>query len=94
MEVVRVQALRSGQIVMDGVPTTLATMVAKLAQIKADKGGVLYYREQPDQEPTPEQWEIFKAVADARVPIQMFVTPDFSDAGGPGAEPPSAGPSR
>jgi hypothetical protein len=86
MEVVQVQALRSGEIVMDGAPATLAMLNAKLAKIKAASGNVHYYREQPDQEPTPEQWIVFMAIVDARVPIKLSTKPDFSDSVTPNVE--------
>jgi len=82
MEVLRVQALRSGEIVMDGAPATLDKLTAKLTKIGTERGAVFYYREQPDQEPTPEQLVVFKAIIDAQVPVRLATKPDFSDAVG------------
>jgi hypothetical protein len=80
MEALRVHALRSGEVLIDGAPATLASLNARLAKIKADNGVVFYFREQPGQDPTTRQWEIFKAIVDAKVPIRLSTKPDFSDA--------------
>ena len=73
------EELRSGVIKVDGNPVTLAGLSTALAQIKAKKGAVLYYREGPNQEPTEHQLEVFKEIVSARVPISMSSKPDFSD---------------
>jgi hypothetical protein len=79
MELIHVQSLRSGVIKVDGNPVTLAGLSTALAQIKAKKGAVLYYREGPKQEPTEHQREVFEEILSARVPISMSSKPDFSD---------------
>jgi len=87
METIRVQTLRSGVVKVDGQPVTLKGLAEALAQIKSKSGGVLYYREGADQEPTEHQNEAFKAIMSARVPISMSSKPDFSDAIGADGRP-------
>ncbi len=79
MEVLKVQALRSGQITIDGKPSTLAALKTQLAKVKAQNGVVYYYRDNPERDPTPEQFAAFVAIADALVIVKMFAKPDFSD---------------
>jgi hypothetical protein len=77
--VIHVQSLRSGVITVDGKPVTLSELSVALAQIKTKNGTVLYYREGPNQEPTEHQFEAFKEIMAARVPISFSSRPDFSD---------------
>ena len=79
MELIHVQALRSGVIKVDGSPVTPSGLSTALAQIKAKKGAVLYDREGPNQEPTDRQLEAFKEIISASVPLSLSSKPDFSD---------------
>jgi hypothetical protein len=88
VEILKVQALRSGQITVDGKPSTLLDLKSRLAKIKSQNGVVYYYRDDPKRDPTPEQWAAFVAVADARVPVKMVTKADFSDTSGPKGAPP------
>jgi hypothetical protein len=82
MEETRVQALRSGAIVIDGRPSTFRQLDAKLREIKAANGAVLYFREQPRLPATVQQLRILKAVMRAEVPIEFHRAADFSDDAG------------
>jgi hypothetical protein len=77
MKVVRVKALQPGTIIVDGKPTTLADLVARLAELRASNGAVFYYRE--GAETTEGQFEVFRAIVEARVPISLSSKADFSD---------------
>ena len=79
MEIIHVQSLRSGGIVIDGSASTLVELNAKLTHIKSVKGVVFYYRENPDEEPTESQLLTFKTVVDARVAVSFSTKADFSD---------------
>lgn len=77
MQNARIQALRSGVIILDGKQTSLGELRETLANAKG--AAVWYYRESPNDEPTPSQLETFKAIMDAGLPIRVSSKPDFSD---------------
>jgi hypothetical protein len=79
MKETRIQALRSGAIVIDGVSATFEALNAKLAQIKAAGGVVLFYREGPRLPPTQQQKDAFDDVMNAQVPVEFHRMADFSD---------------
>lgn len=79
MDELHVQALKSGTIMVDGKPVTLAQLKAELTRIKEAKGAVLYYREDAIQEPTEQQQIVFLQIVKAQVPISLSSKPDFSD---------------
>jgi hypothetical protein len=78
MKIVKVGALRSGELVLDGKSATLNDLAKILA---ATRGGleVWYYREDAAMEPTEGQMNVLKAIADEQVPISLSSRPDFSD---------------
>ena len=75
----RIQALRSGAIVIDGKTATLADLDSKLQQVKDSDGIVLFYREQPLLPPTAAQKRVFDDIMNAQVPIEFHRAADFSD---------------
>jgi hypothetical protein len=79
VETLRVQAFRSGELTINGKPGTLAQLQKKLAHIKAVHGVVWFYRDDPSEDPTDRQFEIFKSITDAKVAISFSTKPDFSD---------------
>jgi len=79
MEAIRVSALRSGAIKIDGAMATIVDLKAALEHMRAAHGGVMYYREGAEQAPTDAQDSVFKAIMDARLPVSLSSKPDFSD---------------
>lgn len=75
----RIQALRSGAIIIDGKPATFAVLDNTLAQIKTSNGVVLFYREEPFLPPTVTQKRVFDDIMNAQVPIEFHREADFSD---------------
>jgi hypothetical protein len=82
-DVLRVQALRSGDFTIDGKPGTMPLLQSEIARIKDANGTVWFYREGASSEPTEKQFEIFKVIVEARVPISLSTEPDFSNYVGP-----------
>ena len=68
MQVTKVQAFRSGAIVVDGHAVTLDELKRSLAAAKSEHGEVWFYRENPASQPTDDQFQAFQAIIDARLP--------------------------
>jgi hypothetical protein len=85
--VIKVQSFRDGGLMVNGEPVTLDVMRAILAAASESESFIWYFRENPDFEPTPEQFEAFNAIVDSRLPVSLSTFPDFSDAVGPGGVP-------
>ena len=80
--VLKVSVLRSGKLLVDGVPASLADLDAALAKLKSQKGVVLYYREagQGESSPTAIDIDVMEFVVKHKVPIRFSSKSDFSDA--------------
>lgn len=76
--VIKVHALRSGDVVMDGKRTTLDAFNQVLAAAKG-KVVVWYYREDAEQKANPAQMKVIKAIIDNRASVSLSTKPDFSD---------------
>jgi hypothetical protein len=74
--IARVKVTRTGQLFLNGQPTSLEELVRVFARLKHENGGVWYYREDPAGEPPAEAMAVIQAVADARLPIKLCET-DF-----------------
>jgi hypothetical protein len=86
---VRVSALASGQVLLNGVPSDLAAIEKAFAQLQSQKGEVWYYRENANSEPTPQAMAVIELVVKYKLPITMSTRPDFSDyVGGDGVSHP------
>ena len=62
---------RNGEPYWDGVLVNATELGSKLAELRADGRGVVYYRESPEREPTAAQLETFEVILGARVPIML-----------------------
>ncbi len=82
----KVKVDANGKIFLEGNPSSLEEARAAFSQLKRTGGILGYYRENPDVTPTPEVWAIIesviKAAMEARVPIRLCRTPDYSDSVG------------
>jgi hypothetical protein len=77
--VTRISALASGQILLNGQPTSLAALEIALAELKSQNGVVWYYRENARDEPPPEAMQAIQLVVKHGLPVSMSTKPDFSD---------------
>ncbi len=76
---VEISVLMSGQILIDGIASTIDQVDERLTQLKSEGGTVWYYREAGQQEPPPEAMQIIKMVVENELPISLSSKPDFSD---------------
>ena len=77
--VARVSALASGKLLLNGQPASLTTIEAEFKKLRNNNGGVWYYRENPQAEPTPQAMAVIELVVKYRLPVSMSSKPDFSD---------------
>jgi hypothetical protein len=77
--ILKVSVLVSGAVLLDGEPTSLEELGARLESLKADCPVVWYYREAAGAEPPHEAMQVMKLVVDKRLPISLCSKPDFSD---------------
>src|SRR6058998_484231 len=66
-----VKVSQAGEIYWDGKPMAPEAMPDALAQLKAAGGCVVYYREAPNEDPSPESLSAFQKIVDAAVPVQL-----------------------
>ena len=86
--VAKVSVLSTGEVLINGKPTSLAALDAALSSLAASKGVVWYYREAADAaEPPPVSMQVIELVIKHRLPISMSTKPDFSDAVGADGQP-------
>jgi hypothetical protein len=83
--VAKVSVLSNGKVLLNGKPTTLASLDAALSSLAASKGVVWYYREAA--EPPAVSMQVIELVIKHRLPISLSTKPDFSDAVGPDGRP-------
>jgi hypothetical protein len=77
--IARIIVLASGAVLLDGAPTTLPALDARLQSLKAAGGVVWYHRENPASEPPPQGNAVVKMIIKHQLPVSMSARPDFSD---------------
>jgi hypothetical protein len=77
--VVKVNISQSGQIFRNGEKVTLEQFKNELSALKGKNAGVLYYRENPESEPSPVAIAVTQAIIAAKLPVRLSGKPDFSD---------------
>jgi hypothetical protein len=75
----RISALASGRLLMNGKETSLSEIKKALGKAKDDRGPVWYYRENPQSEPPPQAMEVVKLIIANNLPVSFSSKPDFSD---------------
>ena len=78
-QIARISALAGGTVLLNGTAADISTIEAEFARLKKVNGAVWYYRENPEQEPTPDAMAVVKLVVKYKLPISMSSKPDFSD---------------
>lgn len=79
MTILKIKISAEGEITVDGEPLPLDQVSAKLAELKKANGTVMYYRENPKDEPHPNAMKVMELVVENRLPIRLSAKPDFSD---------------
>lgn len=82
---IRVSVLATGEVLLDGVPVTLADLNVALQQGAKDKAAVWYYRENPGGEAPAAVTDVMKLITGNGLPLRLSSKPDFSDAVAPTA---------
>jgi biopolymer transport protein ExbD len=85
--VLKVAVLADGRLTVDDAAATIESLQASLRTLSEKHGVVWYYREAGQQAPPPIALAVMKAVADAKLPIQLSSRPDYSDVIGAGGRP-------
>ena len=67
----RIRVARDGKIFLNGNPTSLEDLKKNFEQLKANKGRVRYFRENPQGEAPPQAMEVMKAIVDAGLPMKL-----------------------
>ena len=76
---VKLAALATGKILLDGSPLSLQELDVALKKLKASGGVVWYYRDNPTFEPTPSAMAVIKLIVENGLPVSMSSKADFSD---------------
>ncbi len=69
--VTRVKIERSGRILLDGSPVTLAALKKALPGMKKKKARIRYYREGSRSEATAQALKTFELVMDSGLPVEL-----------------------
>src|SRR5688572_3489865 len=69
--VARVKVAQDGTIHLNGARASLEDLKKNFEQLKANKGRVRYYRENPQGEAPTQAMDVMKAVVDAGLPIKL-----------------------
>jgi biopolymer transport protein ExbD len=75
-KIAKVKVTKTGYIYLDGKAVSLDQLKQEFAGLKAAKGAVLYFREDPQGEPHPNAMAVIKAITDVKLPVQL-VEKDF-----------------
>jgi hypothetical protein len=79
LAVMKVVVTNTGQIIADGAKIELSALKSAFAKLSAENGLVIYYREDPGAaEPHPNATAVIEAIIEARLPVSLSTTPDFS----------------
>ena len=69
--VARIKVTQDGTIYLNGTRASLEDVKKNFETLKANKGRVRYYRENPQGEPPAQAMDVMKAVVDAGLPIKL-----------------------
>ncbi len=81
--VAKVGVSADGRITLNGNPASIEDVRTAFAELARDDGVVWYYREAADAEPHPTAMLVVQAIVEARLPVSMSTSPDFSNVVGP-----------
>ena len=69
--VTRIKVAQNGAIVLNGNAASLDDVKKNLEQLKANKGRVRYFRENPQGEAPGEAMRVMQAIVDAGLPLKL-----------------------
>ena len=69
--VTRIKVTQDGTIFLNGSKASVEDVKKNLEQLKANKGRVRYFRENPQGEAPPQAITVIKTIADAGLPIKL-----------------------
>jgi hypothetical protein len=79
-DVIKISVLARGELLVDGVASSLEQLQQRLTNANPHNTVVWYYRENPDAvKPPPISLEVLDAVIQNRIPISLSSKPDFSN---------------
>jgi hypothetical protein len=78
--ILKVSIIATGELLLDGLPITVASLEQVITQSEATNLIVWYYRENAVDEASPLAMEVLKLITERRLPIRLSSRPDFSDA--------------
>ena len=78
-KVIHLSALADGRLLLDGKAITLPELDRAFKKLKEENGVVLYYRENGQQEPTPQAMSAIKLLIEHALPVSLSSKADFSD---------------
>ena len=67
----RIKVAQDGKIFLNGNPASFDDLKKNLEQLKANKGRVRYFRENPEGDAPPQAMEVMKAIVDAGLPMKL-----------------------
>ncbi len=71
LPVTRVKVERSGKVLLDGSPVTLAALKKALPGLKKRKARIRYYREGARSEASRQALAVFELVMDSGLPVEL-----------------------
>jgi|SRR5579859_22968 len=77
--ILKVSVLASGELFLDGTPTTLAALAQAMEQGAKEKATVWYYRENAGDNAPPMAMDVMKLIVSNKLPVRLSTKPDFSD---------------
>jgi hypothetical protein len=77
--ILKVSALANGEILLNGQPSSLDQLTARLSIAQKIQGKVFYYRETAEQEPHPNAMQAVERIIESKLPVSFSTKPDFSD---------------
>jgi len=69
--VTRIKVAQNGAIVMNGNAASLEDVKKNFERLKANKGRVRYFRENPQDDPPSEAKLVMQAIVDAGLPVKL-----------------------
>jgi hypothetical protein len=72
--VAKVRITSEGIIYLNGNKVSIEETKKTFIQLKAEKGSVWYYRDNPQGEPTREAMAVIEVIADAKLPVRLCST--------------------
>jgi hypothetical protein len=81
---IKVSVLASGDLLLEGRPTTLSELAQVMERAAKAKSAVWYYRENRQDPASPLAREVFRLITANKLPIRFSTKPDFSESLGMG----------